>query len=183
MPARGHRLTFVPELPHEHEPIGTRVGEDDGRAVRGHCGLCRETADARRKEPFTRVLPQHHPLTTRLGARSAAQQPACGARGDRGEREENATTLGLAHCPGMGLDGRSAAGVRVRPCVRASPNASANSLALPNRSAGSFCSAVRTAPSTAGLTVGRFGRSGGGCSVSALARSPARWARRTASRR
>jgi len=48
-------------------------------------------------------------------------------------------------------------------------SASLNSCAEPQRSAGSFCSAVRIAASTAGGTVGRLGRSGGGCSVSTLA--------------
>ena len=47
-------------------------------------------------------------------------------------------------------------------------SASLNSRAEPQRSAGSFCSAVRIAASRGG-TVGRLGRSGGGCSVSTLA--------------
>jgi len=47
--------------------------------------------------------------------------------------------------------------------------AAANSAAVPNRSAGSLCSAIRTASSTASGTVGRCRLGGAGVSVITLA--------------
>ena len=54
-------------------------------------------------------------------------------------------------------------------CVPLPESASLNSRADPQRSAGSFCSAVRIALSAAGETVGRLALSAGGCSVRTLA--------------
>ena len=54
-------------------------------------------------------------------------------------------------------------------CGPAPVRASLNSRAEPQRSAGSFCKAVRIAASAAGGTVGRLGRSIGTGSVSTLA--------------
>ena len=54
-------------------------------------------------------------------------------------------------------------------CVAAPARASPNSFAEPQRSAGSFWSAVWIAASAAGGTLGRLARSGGGCSVRTLA--------------
>ena len=75
----------------------------------------------------------------------------------------------LRLCAPAPAAGSTTVGTEPLRCVGEPARASPNSLAEPQRSAGSFCSAVRIAASTPGDTVGRLGRSAGTCSVSTFA--------------
>ena len=96
-----------------------------------------------------------HPATA--AARAATAQPAHRAAEREGRTARAPVVL------------RGTVGTGWLGCGPGAPNASLNSLAEPQRSAGSFCSAVRIAASMAADTVGRLVRSGGACSVSTLA--------------
>ena len=119
------------------------------------------------------------PLPPRPGTRMARRD---GGSSGRGRLSAQAATPAVtpanaqpAHMSGARREpagGRAAAigTVGADPLRDPAPvSASLNSRAEPQRSAGSFCSAVMIAASAAGGTVGRLGRSGGGCSVSTLA--------------
>ena len=164
---------------------GTCLRVERAGAPAGACRPCR-----RRRTPAS-VRPggtpggaasELAPLPPSPGTRIASRDGGSSGRGRRSAQAATAPATPAddpARPAGRGAAPRAGAAPARPPCgtvgdrprsVDPPPaSASPNSWAEPQRSAGSFCSAVRTASSTAGGTVGRLGRSGGGCSVSTFA--------------